>query len=105
MNRRLDALLLERGRLLERISAQREAIRRESAPVSALLARVDSTVLGVRSVIDGVRRYPLVAALPVVALMVMRGRATLRWAGRAFTVWKLWRKVKSGMARVGLIPT
>ncbi|MDR1935868.1 MAG: YqjK-like family protein [Candidatus Accumulibacter sp.] len=97
MKRRLDELLLQRGRLIERIAGQREALRRDSKPVARALGKADLAVAGVRSGVDYLGRHVLAASTVAGVLLIFKGRTTLRWAGRAFSLWKSWRALRSAL--------
>ena len=64
MNRQLDDLLLQRGRLIERIAGQRSALRQDVQPVSAVLERADSVVDKVRAGIGYIRQHPALVDRP-----------------------------------------
>ncbi|MFT3962433.1 YqjK family protein [Propionivibrio sp.] len=95
MNRRLDDLLLQRGRLLERIAGQRDALRRDFAPLAAALGKIDVAVAGVRAGVNYLRRHALAASAVAGAFMLFKGKAALRWGARAFSLWKSWRVLQS----------
>jgi hypothetical protein len=101
MNRRLDDLLLRRGRLIERIAGQREALCRDLGPVAVTLERVDLAVAYARSGVDYLRHHALASAAAVGFLLIFKGRATLRWAGRAYSLWKSWRAVRRVLFKLG----
>ena len=94
MNRQLDDLLLRRGRLIERIAGQREALRNDFVPVSVVLGKADSAVAGVRSFVDTIRRHPVVTSVLAATLLIFKGKTVLRWAGRGFSLWQTWRLVQ-----------
>jgi hypothetical protein len=95
MNRRIDELLIQRGRLIERIDGQREAICRDIVPVATALDRIDFVVAGIRSGAGYLCRHALVTSAVVGALLIFRGRASLRWARRAFSLWNSWRALRN----------
>lgn len=101
MNRPLDDLLLRQGRLIERIAGQREALRRNCQPVATSLGKIDLAVAGVRSGIDYLGRHALVTSAVVGALLIFKGRTTLRWARRAFSLWKSWRAARNAFFSLG----
>jgi hypothetical protein len=95
MNRRIDELFLRRGRLIERISGQREVLRRDFEPVRAALGKVDFAVAGVYLGAEYLRRHALVASAVAGAFLIFKGKAALRWAGWVFSLWKSWRALES----------
>jgi hypothetical protein len=99
MNRRLDDLLLRRGRLIERIAGQREAISRDFAPIGAALGKVDLAAAGVRSGLAYLHRHALAASALVGALLIFRGKGTWPWVKRAFSLWRSWRALHRSFAR------
>jgi hypothetical protein len=98
MSRRLDDLLLRRGRLIERIAGQREALRRDAAPVARALGRVDLLIAGVRTGAGYLGQHALAVSLIAALLLLFKRKATLRWVGRAFSLWKSWHAVRSALS-------
>lgn len=101
MNHRVDELLLQRGRLIERIASQRQALRQDFVPVVAALGKVDSAVAGVRSVVDVIRRHAVLTSAVVGTLLIFKGKTALRWAGKAFSLWKTWGMVAGALLGAG----
>lgn len=101
MNHRLDELLLQRGRLIERIASQREVLRQDFVPVTVALGRADAAVAGVRSFVDFLRRHAVVSSVAAGTLLIFKGKAVLRWAGRAFSWWKTWQAVHGVLLDLG----
>jgi hypothetical protein len=101
MSRRLDELLLRRGRLIERAAGQREALRRNSSPVAATLDKADFAVAGVRAGAEYLHRHALAASAAAGLLLIFKGKTTLRWAGRAFSLWKSWRALRRAFIDLG----
>lgn len=96
MQPRLIELHQQRGRLQERIAQQRASLRQQLAPVRGVL-EVPQRILKVKQ--EGIalaRKHPLIVGGVIVALVVLRPRTVLRWAGRALGAWRTWRSV-SGM--------
>ena len=94
MNRQLDELLLRRGRLIERIAGQREALRNDFVPVSAVLAKADSVVTGARSFVNTIRHHPVVTSVLAATVLIVKGKAVVRWARRGFSLWQTWRAIQ-----------
>lgn len=101
MNRQLDDLLLQRGRLIERIASQRAALRNDFVPVSAVLDKADAAVSGVRSCVDYVRRHPVLVSAVAGTLLIFKGKTMLRWGGKAFSLWQSWRLVQDTLLGMG----
>lgn len=101
MNHRLDELLLQRGRLIERIAGQRQVLRQDFVPVAAALGKVDSAVAGVHSLIETIRRHVVLTSVVVGTALIFKGKTVLRWAGRAFSAWKTWSMVLGALLGAG----
>jgi hypothetical protein len=98
MNRKLEELLLQRGRLQERITTQRYFLQREIMPVHDALASVDRVIARINAVGQYLKKHPALVALGVAALLVMRTRRVLQWAKRGFFVWQSWRALRDRLA-------
>jgi hypothetical protein len=98
MNRRLDELLLRRGRLIERIAGQRRGLRRDFEPVASALGKADLAAAGVRSGVKYLRRHALASSAAAGFLLIFKGRATLRWARRAYSLWNSWRALRNAFS-------
>lgn len=101
MNRRLDELTLQRGRLVERIAGQREALRRDIVPVAVALGKADSFAAKVHSMADYVRHHPVVVSVAVAAVLFFKGKALARLGKRAFALWRTWRVVQGALLGLG----
>jgi len=105
MNRRLNALLLERGRLLERITTQRYVLRNEMVPVHVALGGLDRGIARISSVGRYIKSHPSLAVIAVATLFFMKSRRVLQWAKRGFFAWQSWRALRERFsvfsARVG----
>jgi hypothetical protein len=97
---RLDDLFLQQGRLIERIAGQREALRRDFRPVTAALGKIDFAAACVYSVVEYFRNHALFASALAGALLIFKGRAALRWGGRAYSLWKSWRAAQSAFFKL-----
>ena len=100
MSRRPDNLLLQQGRLIERIAGQRAALRRDFAPVGAALDKADFAVAGVRSGVAYFRQHMLLTSALAGAFLIFKGKTALRWGGRAYSLWKSWRAVQRAFFRL-----
>ena len=101
MNHQLDNLLMQRGRLLERIASQRDVLRNDFAPVEAALSRADSAVAGVHSFVDYIRRHPAITSVALAGVLIFKGKTMWRWAKRAFSLWQTWRMVQATLQDLG----
>lgn len=101
MNRRLEELLLQRGRLQERITTQRYFLRREIIPVRDALANVDRGIARINAVGQYLKKHPALVAIGVAALLVVKSRRVFQWAKRGFFVWQSWRALRERMAVLG----
>jgi len=98
MNRRLNELHLRRGRLLERIAIQRQALRREILPVSESLYSVDRLLARVNAVGNYVKSHPGLAVIAVSVLFFLRTRRILQWAKRGFLAWQALRAMRERLS-------
>lgn len=89
MSPRFLELALRKQRLQLQSAAQREALVAAAAGLAPVFAVAD----GVRDGAHWLNRHPEWLAGGIVALLVARPRAVLRWARRGFFAWQLWRKV------------
>ncbi|MDR2787621.1 MAG: YqjK-like family protein [Candidatus Accumulibacter sp.] len=94
MNRRLDDLLLRRGRLIERIAGQRADLRRDFEPLVSALGKVDLACAGARRGAEYLRRHALATSVVAGFFLIFKGRTALRWGGRAFSLWRSWRALR-----------
>jgi len=95
MNQELIDLAIERGRLIERISSQRQLLGQQLQPLGAGLARADRTIAGIRQSSDYVKQHPEMVAVGVAALVVLQPRRVWRWSQRLFFVWRTWRMLRT----------
>jgi hypothetical protein len=98
---KLNDLLVQRGRLLERIEAQRDALVYEVQPVQAALDATDRLVAKVRQGVSYIKSHPGITALAVAVLVALRGRRILRFAKRGFFLWKTWRVLREKLQMSG----
>ncbi|MES2951022.1 MAG: YqjK family protein [Pseudomonadota bacterium] len=101
MDDRLIELYVQRGRLRERINAQRGQLAHELAPVSSALQWVDRGRALVHQAQHWLAANPAVIAAVVVAVMVWRPRAVLRAARWGFATWRSWSRLR-GLLRAGV---
>lgn len=100
MPRSLTELHEERGRLRERIAAQRSDLARQMAPVRQVLALGDRAVQTGRDAADTLLKHPMALAVIVGALLAVRPKTLWRWGGRGLLLWRGWRLVQRWMPGV-----
>jgi hypothetical protein len=91
----LAELERERGRLLERIGAQRSQLPAQFAPVAHLLQfgeRVAHTVQAARTF---VQQHPWAMGAIGAVLVLRRPRSLGRWMKRGLLVWRTWRTARN----------
>jgi hypothetical protein len=98
MASRLTELHLQRGRLLERIAAQRRTLARQVAPVRTACDTTDRVLDLLRQAAGFVQRHPVAVTAFAAALLVMRPRWAWRWLRRGFFVWRGWKSLRAGLA-------
>ena len=101
MDAKLVELYVQRGRLRERIAAQRGQLARELAPLHDALDKVDRT----RALLHYARQWifanPGIVAAVGVALVIWRPRTLLRTARLGFFAWRNWRRWRD-LLQIGL---
>jgi hypothetical protein len=90
MDDRLIELYIERGRLRERIGAQRGQLAQELAPISTALHSVDRTRVKLRETRAWLYNHPATVAVAVVVLVVLRPATVVRSLRWGFTFWRKW---------------
>lgn len=99
-NRRLIEVAETRGRLRERIAAQRALLAQQTRPVAHALARADQAIAVGRAGLAWVQRHPLQVGAACAAFALLRPRRFWRWSRRAFIAWELWQTLRQ---RVGAL--
>ncbi|MDA0191640.1 MAG: YqjK family protein [Proteobacteria bacterium] len=98
MNSRLIEIGVRRGRLLERIAAQRAELAGGLRPFGAALRTTDRMLASVRAGGDYVRAHPATFATLLAGLALLRPRRVWRWSKRGFFAWRVWRAVRTQLA-------
>jgi len=93
--RRLAQIHARRERLLVKAAAQREEVALLLEPWHAPLAVADKGV----AVAAYVREHPSIVVVAVAALVVLSPKRALRWARRAFAVWRGYRWAVKALVR------
>ncbi len=91
MQEKLIELHQQRGRLLERIAAQRQVLLQQLTPLQGALDVRDRTTRLIQDAKAFVQSHPLGVALAIVAMVVLKPRTVLRWTQRGFFAWRTWR--------------
>ena len=94
MQQRLIELHQQRGRLLERISVQRNALSQHLVPLDRALDVGDRMASMVQDTKAFVLRHPLAIAAVVVTIVVLKPGTVLRWSQRGLLAWRTWRTVR-----------
>lgn len=95
-------LSLQRGRLQERIAAQRATLATQLRPLVAAVATADHALASARRGVDYVKRHPGQVGAAIVLLALLRPKGVWRWGRRAFVAWGLWKKARRTLAATGL---
>lgn len=97
MNERLIDLYVQRGRLRERIGAQRSQLARELAPLGSALQTVDRTRALLHQAQVWLAAHPAVVTAAVVAVLMWRPRAVFRSVRWGFLTWRRWGRLRDWM--------
>lgn len=103
MNQELIDLAVERGRLLERISNQRQLLGQQMQPVGDALRSADRAISTLRNGSDYVKQHPEVVTVAVAVLVVLQPRRVWRWTKRGFFAWRAWRTLRVQLSDLGLM--
>lgn len=103
MENPLIELSLQRGRLQERIAAQRAALAGHLRPLAAAAGTADRALAATRRGIDCVQRHPLEVGLGVAVLAVLRPRVIWRWSRRGFFAWQFWKRARGHLVAAGFL--
>jgi hypothetical protein len=97
MQKHLIDLQLQRGRLLERIAYQREALAVQVQPVSRALHVGDRLTDWVYRCKLFALQHPLAVVAAVATVVVLRPTGVLRWTRRGFFAWRSWSAVRGAL--------
>lgn len=95
MQQRLIELQLQRGRLIERIATQRNALSRQLTPLDRVFNVGDRISFVVRQGWAFLLQHPLVLAAAAGGIVLFKPRSLLRWTQRGVRVWRTWRTVRA----------
>ncbi len=101
MDARLTELYVQRGRLRERIGAQREQLGRDLAPLRVASDLADRTGSVLRQTQQWLSGHPTAVTALVVALVVWRPRAVLRSLRWAYSMWRGWSGLRNWAVGTG----
>ena len=87
-------LHLRRGRLLERIAAQRATLSRNAQPIRIALDKTDRLLERTNKAADYVKRHPSLAALTIATALAMKTDRIWRWTKRGLFAWQTWRTLR-----------
>lgn len=96
----LAELQRERGRLVERITAQRETLALQFIPIGNLLQFGDRVAQTVQAAKLFVHQHPWAMGSIALVLALRRPRKLGRWARRGLFVWRSWRTLRTLAASV-----
>lgn len=95
MKQSLIELHQQRGRLLERIASQRTTLARQVLPLQNASDAGSRVWALLRGGVQYLKSHPLPVALTALALMLLKPRRALRWAGRGLFLWRGWRALRA----------
>ncbi len=96
-------MAIERGRLIERISHQRQLLGQQLQPLGASLHTADRVVTTIRNGCNYLKQNPEVVAVAVAVLIVLHPRRVWQWSKRGFFAWRTWRMLRRQMLDLGLV--
>jgi len=103
VNQELIDLAVERGRLLERISSQRQLLAQQLQPLGEAMGTADRVIAGTRECGDYLKRHPELVATGVAVLVILRPGRVWRWSRRGFFAWRTWRMLRRELSDLGVI--
>lgn len=103
MNQELIDLAVQRGRLIERISNQRQLLGQQLQPLGSGLRTADRVVATIRNGSAYVKQHPEVVTVAVAVLVVLQPRRVWRWTKRGFFAWRTWRMLRVQLSDLGLM--
>ena len=89
---------VQRGRLLERISQQRDALAVEFAPVAGLLNTADHVIEGAEKTRRWIGENPIVAGIGLAALVIWRPKGALKLVKNGTVGWRAFRLLRRLLA-------
>ncbi|MDO8719794.1 MAG: YqjK family protein [Polaromonas sp.] len=95
MKNSLLELHQQRGRLRERIASQRATLAQQLVPLQNASDAGQRIVSLVRGGVQYLKSHPLPVLLALSALVLLKPRRALRWAGRGVALWRSWRALRA----------
>lgn len=99
MDDRLIELYVQRGRLRERIGAQRTQLAGELALWSSALQLIDRSIAVLRLAGQWMTTHPVVLSALVASVLVWRPRVVFRWLRRGYAGWRSWARARDWLRR------
>ncbi len=99
MDQRLIDLYVQRGRLRERISAQRARVHSDVAPLSRALHRVDHARALWIQARNWAQAHPVLVTAAVVTVVVWRPRPVFQLLRWGFASWGHWSRMRQWLSR------
>ncbi len=103
MNQALIDLAVERGRLIERISNQRQLLARELQPLGGALQSADRAMATVRTSTAYVKQHPEIVAVGVAVLIVLKPGRVWRWSKRGYFAWRSLNMLRRQLTDLGVL--
>ena len=101
MNPQRVELLVQRGRLLERISQQRGELARQIAPLAQAASTLEHLLERARAALQQLQQHPQPALLLGGVFTLLGPKRAWRHARRALLLWRSWRWLKGWVGRSG----
>ena len=86
---RLAEVALQKRRLIARADTQRAVLREGFGQLRGPIAIVDGTI----SAVQYLKAHPVLVATAVAVVVAFRGRGAVSLAGRAHSIWRVWRSI------------
>lgn len=85
---------VQRGRLLERISQQRNAFAVTLSPFVGLLSAADQVAEGAEKTRRWINKNPLLAGAVLIAIVIWRPKGAIRLLQKGAVGWRAWRLIR-----------
>ncbi|MFM2035159.1 MAG: hypothetical protein RL459_424 [Pseudomonadota bacterium] len=102
MNPQRVELLVQRGRLLERISQQRDHLARQIAPLAQAVSTVEHLLERARANLQHIQQHPQPALVAAAMFVLFGPKRAWRHARRGLLLWRSWRWLRGWLGRAGL---
>ncbi|HRI91581.1 MAG TPA: YqjK-like family protein [Accumulibacter sp.] len=103
MNQELIDIAVERGRLIERISNQRQILARDLQPVAESLHTADRAIISVRQGAAYLNQHPEIVAVGVAVLIVVKPGRVWRWSKRGYFAWRALSALRRQLTDLGVL--